>query len=102
MSEREDKRIWERMGRELAALHDLICHIRTDPEYQAIMDRKTWDRLKKLTYHLCLVREEAENRMARFIPGWSATTFFPRDRENLEAAITAFRNSMKEEREHAK
>ena len=35
----QDKHIWARMGRELAALHDLICDIQCDPEYNA--DRKS-------------------------------------------------------------
>lgn len=92
----EDRRIWERMGRELAALDELIVKIRCDPEYLAVMDSKTWDRLDKLCYHLDLIRGEAENRMARFVPDWATTTFYPHDRKDIEAAITTFRNSVKE------
>lgn len=91
----QDKHIWARMGRELAALHDLICDIQCDPEYNAVMDRKAWDRLNSLTHRLDIVRGEAESRMARFIPDWSLRTFYPIDREKLHAAIAEFRNSMK-------
>lgn len=94
---KEDKRIWERMGRELAALHDLILYIIVDPDYQGVMDRKTWDRLNKLEYYLNIVRGDAENRMARFIPDWTTQTFYPVDRTNLNAAIKAFRDKMKED-----
>ena len=94
---KQDKRIWERMGRELAALHDLILAIQCDPEYQAVMDRKTWDRLDKLTYHLDVVRGPAENRMAKYVPDWSTRTFYPVDRDAMNAAIAEFRQKMKAE-----
>lgn len=96
----EDRRIWERMGRELAALDELIVKIRCDPEYLAVMDSKTWDWLDKLCYHLDLIRGYAESRMARFIPDRSTTTFFPYDREDIESVVQVFRNSMKEAPTH--
>lgn len=96
----EDKRIWERMGRELAALDELIVKIRCDPEYLAVMDSKTWDRLDKLCYHLDLIRGGAENRMVRFVPNWTTTTFFLYDREDIESVVQVFRNSMKEAPTH--
>lgn len=97
LSKMQDRQIWERLGRELAALHELIGKVQTDPDYQAVMDCKAWDRLGKMIYYLDNVRSWAENRMARYIPDWTPQIFYPRDREDLEAAIMAFRNSMKEE-----
>lgn len=79
----EDKRIWARMGRELAALNELIGQAYTDKQYGKVMDCKTWDRLSKIDHHLNMLRAEAESRMARFIPDWSTTTFYPYDREDL-------------------
>ena len=100
MKKMQDKRIWERMGRELVALNNLICHISTDREYAAVMDCQTWDRFDKMLYHLIQIRGKAEDRMARYIPDWDTQIFYPRDQEDLEAAIMVFRNSMKEGRPH--
>lgn len=96
MNKKQDKRIWTRMGRELAALCELIDDIIVDLEYNAVMDRKTWDRLDKLVYHLNIVRGEADSRMARFIPDWTGNEFYPQDRQDLEEAIDKFRDRMKE------
>lgn len=93
---KKDKRIWKRMGRELAALHDLIVEIQCDPEYQMVMDRKTWDKLHKLTYYLNIVRAGAENRMAKYVPDWwTVSTFFPIDNKGAEAAVKPFRQKAK-------
>ena len=89
-----DKRIWNRMGRELAALHDLIVKIQCDREYQSVMDRKTWDKLRKLTWYLDQVRSSAEDRMSRYVPDWSTQTFYPSDRGELHAANNEFRRKM--------
>lgn len=93
----QDRRTWERMGRELTALRDMMGHIITDPEYQAVMDRQTWNKLCIAQSRVDAVRSEAEGRMALYIPDWTTDTFYPRNREKLEAAIEAFRNSMREE-----
>jgi len=63
---KQDKRIWERMGRELAALHDLITHICADPEYNAVMACTTWRKLCAAQDRVDAMRSEAENRMAQF------------------------------------
>ena len=93
-AKKQDLQIWTRMGRELAALHDLIVHIICDPDYNDVMDKRTWGRLNGLTYHLDTVRSRAEDRMARYVPDWSTRTFYPRDRGDLEAAIQDFRQKM--------
>lgn len=90
-----DMRIWGRMGKELAALDELIGRIYTDQEYWKVMDCKTWDRLNKIGHHLDVLRAEAEGRMARFVPNWTTQTFYPHDRGALVAAVAAFRDSMK-------
>lgn len=91
-----DKLIWERMALELAALHELIGKIQTDPDYQAVMDCQAWDRLGKMVYYLDSVRSRAERRMAQHIPDWDTQTFYPHDSDNLESAVVSFRNSVKE------
>lgn len=91
----QDKRAWERMGRELAALRDMIGNISTDREYQAIMDRRTLDKLRKAQEWVDKVRSDAESRMALFIPDWDTQTFYPHDRQDLNAAISEFRDRMK-------
>ena len=93
----QDKCIWIRMGRELAALHDLIVDIQCEPDYLAVMDVKTWDKLSKLTWYLDQVRGLAEERMARNVPDWSTRTFYPVDRKDIQAAINEFRQKMKED-----
>lgn len=92
----QDKRIWQRMGLELAALRELIVEIQCDREYNAVMDVVTWDRLDKLTYHLDVVRSRAEDRMARYVPNWTTRTFYPIDRKDTTAAGDAFRQRIKE------
>ena len=95
LSKIQDKCIWECMGRELAALRTLIGEIQTDPDYQAAMDCKSWDRLGKMVYYLDNVRSWAENRMARAIPDWSTQTFYPIDRKEINTAVLEFRKKMK-------
>lgn len=87
----QDKRIWERMGRELAALRDLIGCIITEPEYQAVMDRQTWNKLCIAQERVDTVRGKAEDRMRAAIPGLHLDTFYPRNRKVLELSIAGFR-----------
>ena len=70
--------IWKRMGLELAALDTLIV------------------RAKRSN----ILRSEAENRMAWFVPEWSTDTFYPVDREKMNAAISNFRESLRQAVEH--
>ena len=92
----KDKSVWVRLGQELTALDELLAEIKCDPGYQSVMDRKTWDRLDKLTYHLNVVRGDAESRMAKNVPDWSERTFYPVDREGIKVAVESFRQKMKE------
>jgi len=94
---KRDKKIWQRMGLELATLHDLIVTIRVDKDYQAVMDVKTWDKLGKLNHYLDIVRSDAEERMAQFVPDWSKYMFYPRERTVLHNAIETFRNQIERE-----
>ena len=94
----EDKRIWTRMGRELVALRELLADIATDPDYQDIMDRKTWDKLLRAQGHIDTVRCEAENRMNRVFPDCTmAHTFYPLDKQEIYAAIEDFRDTVRKE-----
>lgn len=97
----QDKRIWERIGWELFALHLFISAIHVDPEYQSVMVCKIWDRFFKMTDHLIQIRGNAESRMARFVPDWSARIFYPIDTEALEAAVAEFRRKLKEGTPHS-
>ena len=92
--------IWKRMGLELAALDTLIARIQCDPDYCDVMDKRTWRRFYRLTEHLNILRSEAENRMARFVPEWSTDTFYPVDREKMNAAISNFRELLRQAVEH--
>lgn len=92
----DKQQIFERMGRELAALRDLIGRIGTDPEYLSVMTCAKWKKLGRAQTHIDELRSEAESRMARVIPGWTTGVFYPRDRRDLEEAIIEFRDKMKE------
>ena len=92
----QDPLIWQRMGRELAALHDLMCDIYCDPDYQAVMDKKTWSGLTAAINRLDAVRSDAEDRMSRYVPEWSPRIFYPHDREVTDAAGKAFREKITE------
>lgn len=91
MNKKQDGRIWQRMGQELAALHDLILAISCDSDYCAVMDKKTWDKLDSLADRLDIVRSYAEDRMSKHIPDWTTRTFCPVDRTEIYDAINEFR-----------
>ena len=90
----QDPLIWQRMGWELAALHDLMCNIYCDPDYQAVMDKRSFNGLRTAIERLDDVRNNAEIRMARYAPEWSPKTFFPRDRAVTDAAGRLFRQKI--------
>lgn len=93
----QDKRIWQRMGRELTALHDLILEISSDPEYNAVMTIGRWRKLNYAQARIDELREDAADRMFMLIPDAKLMdTFYPIDRQNLEIAINEFRDKMKE------
>lgn len=92
----QDPLIWRRMGLELAALHDLMTGILCDPEYNAVMDKKTWSGLAAAINRLDAVRSDAEDRMSRYVPEWSPRIFYPRDRKATNAAGEAFRQKIAE------
>ena len=93
----KEQQIFKRMGRELAALRDLIGSIITDPEYNAVIPRKAWSKLCSAQSRVDTLRSEAEDRMSRYIPDWTTDTFYPSDRRDLEEAINEFRDKMREE-----
>ena len=92
--------IWKRMGLELAALDTLIVRIQCDPDYCDVMDKQTLRRLYRLAKNSNILRSAAENRMAWFVPDWSTDTFYPVDREKMNAAISNFRESLRQAVEH--
>lgn len=92
----KEQQVFERMGRELAALRDLMGHIITDPEYQAVIPRKAWSKLCSAQSRVDAFRSEAESRMIKYVPDWTTDTFYPSDRQDLEEAINEFRDRMKE------
>lgn len=95
----QDKRIWERMGRELTALRELISDILADTEYQDVMDNATWLKLLRAQNHVDIIRSKAESRAERLHSRWILDNhvFYPVDRTTIWAAIAAFRDSMRKE-----
>lgn len=93
----QDKQIWVRMGHDLVALRELIGDILTDPDYQAVMDKTTWGKLMQAQGRVDRLRSEAENRMARFLPGEEKHVFYPVDKTAIYAAVAEFRTMIKEE-----
>lgn len=91
----KEQQIFERMGR-LAALRDLMGHICTDPEYNAVLPRKALSKMCTAQGRVDALRSEAENRMAKYVPDWTTDTFYPSDRQDLEKVINEFRDKMKE------
>lgn len=57
-----DKRIWVRMGWELAALYQLLCETLCDTDFNEVMDKKTWCKLKKAIEAVDDVRACADYR----------------------------------------
>ena len=93
----QDKQIWVRMSLDLVALRELIGDILTDPDYQAVMDKITWGKLMQAQGRVDRIRSEAENRMARFLPGEEMHVFYPVDKTAIYAAVAEFRAMIKEE-----
>lgn len=93
----QDKQIWVRMSLDLVALRELIGDILTDPDYQAVMDKITWGKLMQAQGRVDRLRSEAENRMARFLPGEEMHVFYPVDKTAIYAAVAEFRDMIKEE-----
>lgn len=91
MNKKQDEQIWKRMGKELAALDELIGRIQCDPDYCAVMDKKTWDKWFWMTHRLGIIRGNAEDRMAKNIQNWTTRTFYPVDRTEIYDAINEFR-----------
>ena len=93
----QDKQIWVRMSLDLVALRELIGDILTDPDYQAVMDKITWGKLMQAQGRVDRLRSEAENRMARFLPGEEMHVFYPVDKTAIYVAVAEFRAMIKEE-----
>lgn len=73
----QDKRVWKRMGFELAILERWISAIQSDPDYNEVADRKTWERWLEIISRLDTIRARCESRMAEKINDWSSEIFFP-------------------------
>lgn len=72
-----DKRIWKRMGFELAILEGWISAIQSDPDYIEVTDRKTWERWHEITSRLDTIRTRCESRMATKVNDWNSEIFYP-------------------------
>lgn len=72
-----DKRIWKRMGFELAILEGWINAIQGDPDYIEVTDRKTWERWHEITSRLDTIRTRCESRMAAKVNDWNSDIFYP-------------------------
>lgn len=90
----DKRRIFVRMGRELAALHDLLCDIICDKEYQSVSTRLDFGKMNKMFATLDSVRSDCESRMFRITQESSSDIFYPHERDDLRFAIAEFRNSM--------
>lgn len=73
----QDKRVWKRMGFELAILDGWISAIQSDPDYNEVVDRKTWERWCEITSRLDTIRTRCESRMATKVNDWSSEIFYP-------------------------
>ena len=73
----QDKRVWKRMGFELAILDGWISAIQNDPDYNEVTDRKTWERWREITSRLDTIRTRCESRMATKVNDWSSEIFHP-------------------------
>lgn len=96
MSNDEKRRIFVRIGRELASLHDLLCDIICDKEYQSVTTKLDFGKMNKMFATLDSVRSDCESRMYRITQESSPDIFYPLERDDLRSAIHAFRNSMRE------
>ena len=80
----KNKRIWKRMGFELAILDGWISAIQSDPEYIEVTDRRTSERWREITARLDTIRSMNESRAAGRAYNWNSEYFFP---ENCNAAM---------------
>lgn len=92
-----DKRLWKRMGFELAILEGWISAIQGDSDYIEVTDRKTWEKWREITSRLDTIRIKCEYRMATKVTDWSSEIFFPEtyDRAMIEQIVQRLRRSIK-------
>lgn len=72
-----DKRLWKRMGFELAVLDGWISAIQSDANYMEVTDRKTWEKWLEIISRLDTIRIRCESRMAESVYDWNSEIFFP-------------------------
>lgn len=93
----KNKRIWKRMGFELAILDGWISAIQSDPEYIEVTDRKTMERWLKIIAQLDTIRFLNEQRAAGKTYDWDSGFFFPEayDRDIIERIVQRLRRGIK-------
>ena len=92
-----DKRLWKRMGFELAILEGWISAIQSDSDYIEVTDRKTWEKWREITARLDAIRARCEGRMAAKVNDWSSEVFYPEayDRAMIERIVQRLRRGIK-------
>ena len=92
-----DKRLWKRMGFELAILDGWISAIQSDHDYYEVTDRKTWEKWREITARLDAIRVKCESRMAAKVTDWSSEIFFPEvcDPAMIERIVQRLRREIK-------
>lgn len=92
-----DKRLWKRMGFELAILEGWINAIQIDPDYFEVTDRKTWEKWREITARLDAIRARCEGRMATKVTEWSSEVFYPEayDPAMIEQIVKRLRHGIK-------
>jgi len=63
-----DKALWKRMGRELRFLEQLTGDILCDPDYNDMVDNRTWNILLNVSQKISTLRSKCEDRMFRVAP----------------------------------
>ena len=91
----QDKRLWQQLGHELAALQVLLPAIACD--YYDLFDDKAIRKLVRMGDHLLDVRSAMESKMSQHVSDWSTEAFYPTRRTALDAACEDFRKILKEE-----
>ena len=92
-----DRRLWKRMGFELAILEGWISAIQSDSDYIEVTDRKTWEKWREITARLDAIRAKCESRMAAKVNDWSSEVFYPEayDRAMIERIVQRLRRGIK-------
>lgn len=92
----KDRRIWERMGRELAMIQRLVDEVLCDAEYNSVMDKKTWRKWYAVANHIIKIRGESDSRAYQYCPQFDPDWFYGGSLDPARSLAEKIHQDMKE------